>query len=290
MIQVQKSFKGQTDYGTLYLVPTPIGNLQDMTFRAVDTLKNSDFICAEDTRNTGLLLKHFEVSVKQISFHEHNAYEKIPELIELLKDGKNLAQVSDAGMPSISDPGHDLVKAAIAEDITVVALPGASAGITALIASGLAPQPHIFYGFLPRKSGQQKEFFESKKAYPETQIFYESPYRVTDTLENMLSVYGDRKVVLVRELTKLYEEYQRGQISEILDYIAENPLKGECLLIISGQDEEAQAEKAAEDLNPAKLVASLVEAGDKPNQAIKKVAKTYSLNRKEVYNAYHGIS
>ena len=290
MIQVQKSFKGQTDYGTLYLVPTPIGNLQDMTFRAVDTLKNSDFICAEDTRNTGLLLKHFEISVKQISFHEHNAYEKIPELIELLKDGKNLAQVSDAGMPSISDPGHDLVKAAIAEDITVVALPGASAGITALIASGLAPQPHIFYGFLPRKSGQQKEFFESKKAYPETQIFYESPYRVTDTFENMLSVYGDRKAVLVRELTKLYEEYQRGQISEILDYIAENPLKGECLLIISGQDEEAQAEKAAEDLNPAKLVASLVEAGDKPNQAIKKVAKTYSLNRKEVYNAYHGIS
>ncbi|MDU1740995.1 MAG: 16S rRNA (cytidine(1402)-2'-O)-methyltransferase [Streptococcus lutetiensis] len=289
-MQVQKSFKGQTDYGTLYLVPTPIGNLQDMTFRAVDTLKNADFICAEDTRNTGLLLKYFEISVKQISFHEHNAYEKIPELIELLKDGKNLAQVSDAGMPSISDPGHDLVKAAIADDITVVARPGASAAITALIASGLAPQPHIFYGFLPRKSGQQKEFFESKKAYPETQIFYESPYRVTDTLENMLSVYGDRKVVLVRELTKLYEEYQRGQISEILDYIAENPLKGECLLIVSGQDEEAQAERAAEDLKPAKLVASLVEAGDKPNQAIKKVAKTYSLNRKEVYNAYHGIS
>ncbi|SEK80600.1 16S rRNA (cytidine1402-2'-O)-methyltransferase [Streptococcus equinus] len=288
MIQVQKSFKGQTDYGTLYLVPTPIGNLQDMTFRAVDTLKNVDFICAEDTRNTGLLLKHFEISVKQISFHEHNAYEKIPELIELLKDGKNLAQVSDAGMPSISDPGHDLVKAAIAEDITVVALPGASAGITALIASGLAPQPHIFYGFLPRKSGQQKEFFESKKAYPETQIFYESPYRVADTLENMLSVYGDRKVVLVRELTKLYEEYQRGQISEILDYIAENPLKGECLLIVSGQD-ETELSEAAEDLNPAELVANLVEAGEKPNQAIKKIAKTYGLNRQEVYNAYHGI-
>jgi 16S rRNA (cytidine1402-2'-O)-methyltransferase len=181
-----------------------------------------------------------------------------------------------------------LVKAAIAEDITVVALPGASAGITALIASGLAPQPHIFYGFLPRKSGQQKEFFESKKAYPETQIFYESPYRVADTLENMLSVYGDRKVVLVRELTKLYEEYQRGQISEILDYIAENPLKGECLLIVSGQD-ETELSEAAEDLNPAELVANLVEAGEKPNQAIKKIAKTYGLNRQEVYNAYHGI-
>lgn len=288
-MKVQKSFKGQTDYGTLYLVPTPIGNLQDMTFRAVETLKAVDFICAEDTRNTGLLLKHFDITVKQISFHEHNAYEKIPELLELLKSGKNLAQVSDAGMPSISDPGHDLVKAAIAEDITVVALPGASAGITALIASGLAPQPHIFYGFLSRKSGQQKDFFESKKAYPETQIFYESPYRVSDTLENMLAIYGDRQVVLVRELTKLYEEYQRGSISELLEYIAENPLKGECLLIVSGQDQAVLTEAAAEDLNPAELVSSLVEAGEKPNQAIKKVAKTYGLNRQEVYNAYHGI-
>ena len=288
-MKVQKSFKGQTDYGTLYLVPTPIGNLQDMTFRAVETLKAVDFICAEDTRNTGLLLKHFDITVKQISFHEHNAYEKIPELLELLKSGKNLAQVSDAGMPSISDPGHDLVKAAIAEDITVVALPGASAGITALIASGLAPQPHIFYGFLPRKSGQQKDFFESKKAYPETQIFYESPYRVSDTLENMLAIYGDRQVVLVRELTKLYEEYQCGSISELLEYIAENPLKGECLLIVSGQDQAVLTEAAAEDLNPAELVSSLVEAGEKPNQAIKKVAKTYGLNRQEVYNAYHGI-
>ena len=288
-MKVQKSFKGQTDYGTLYLVPTPIGNLQDMTFRAVETLKAVDFICAEDTRNTGLLLKHFDITVKQISFHEHNAYEKIPELLELLKSGKNLAQVSDAGMPSISDPGHDLVKAAIAEDITVVALPGASAGITALIASGLAPQPHIFYGFLPRKSGQQKDFFESKKAYPETQIFYESPYRVSDTLENMLAIYGDRQVVLVRELTKLYEEYQRGSVSELLEYIAENPLKGECLLIVSGQDQAVLTEAAAEDLNPAELVSSLVEAGEKPNQAIKKVAKTYGLNRQEVYNAYHGI-
>lgn len=288
-MKVQKSFKGQTDYGTLYLVPTPIGNLQDMTFRAVETLKAVDFICAEDTRNTGLLLKHFDITVKQISFHEHNAYEKIPELLELLKSGKNLAQVSDAGMPSISDPGHDLVKAAIAEDITVVALPGASAGITALIASGLAPQPHIFYGFLPRKSGQQKDLFESKKAYPETQIFYESPYRVSDTLENMLAIYGDRPVVLVRELTKLYEEYQRGSISELLEYIAENPLKGECLLIVSGQDQAVLTEAAAEDLNPAELVSSLVEAGEKPNQAIKKVAKTYGLNRQEVYNAYHGI-
>ena len=205
-MQVQKSFKGQSHYGTLYLVPTPIGNLQDMTFRSVQTLKDVDLICAEDTRNTGLLLKHFEIETKQYSFHEHNAYEKIPDLLERLKSGLSLAQVSDAGMPSISDPGHDLVKAAIAEDIPVVALPGASAGITALIASGLAPQPHIFYGFLPRKKGQQLDFFKGKLSYPETQIFYESPYRVADTLENMREVYGNRQLTLVRELTKLYEE------------------------------------------------------------------------------------
>ena len=177
-MQVQKSFKGQSSYGTLYLVPTPIGNLQDMTFRSVQILKEVDLICAEDTRNTGLLLKHFEIESKQYSFHEHNAYEKIPDLLERLKSGLSLAQVSDAGMPSISDPGHDLVKAAIAEDIPVVALPGASAGITALIASGLAPQPHIFYGFLPRKKSQQIDFFKEKLSYTETQIFYESPYRV----------------------------------------------------------------------------------------------------------------
>ncbi|MBE6163939.1 MAG: 16S rRNA (cytidine(1402)-2'-O)-methyltransferase [Streptococcus gallolyticus] len=288
-MKVQKSFKNQTTYGKLYLVPTPIGNMQDMTYRAVEMLKNADFVCAEDTRNTGLLLKHFDISAKQISFHEHNAYEKIPELIALMKEGKILAQVSDAGMPSISDPGHDLVKAAIAEEIPVVAIPGASAGITALIASGLAPQPHIFYGFLPRKAKQQKEFFEAKKQYPETQIFYESPYRVADTLDNMLAIYGDRKIVLVRELTKLYEEYQRGYISEILEYIAQNPLKGECLIVVSGQDETVTPEEIPEDVNPAELVAQLVEAGDKPNQAIKKIAKTYGLNRQEVYNAYHQL-
>ncbi|AQP42855.1 16S rRNA (cytidine(1402)-2'-O)-methyltransferase [Streptococcus gallolyticus] len=288
-MKVQKSFKNQTTYGKLYLVPTPIGNMQDMTYRAVEMLKNADFVCAEDTRNTGLLLKHFDISAKQISFHEHNAYEKIPELIALMKEGKILAQVSDAGMPSISDPGHDLVKAAIAEEIPVVAIPGASAGITALIASGLAPQPHIFYGFLPRKAKQQKEFFEAKKQYPETQIFYESPYRVADTLDNMLAIYGDRKIVLVRELTKLYEEYQRGYISEILEYIAQNPLKGECLIVVSGQDETVTSEEMPEDVNPAELVAQLVEAGDKPNQAIKKIAKTYGLNRQEVYNAYHQL-
>ncbi|MFI3886985.1 16S rRNA (cytidine(1402)-2'-O)-methyltransferase [Streptococcus parauberis] len=289
-MQIQKSFKDKKTSGILYLVPTPIGNLQDMTFRAVETLKSVDLICAEDTRNTGLLLKQFEIPTKQFSFHEHNAFEKIPYLIDLLLSGQSLAQVSDAGMPSISDPGHDLVKSAIANDINVVALPGASAGITALIASGLAPQPHIFYGFLPRKAGQQKEFFREKEVYPETQIFYESPYRVADTLENMLTIYGDRQVVLVRELTKIFEEYQRGQISELLTSIKETPLKGECLLIVSGQSEQKQ------DINPEDLerslpdlVQELINQGIKPNQAIKTVAKDYQLNRQDVYNVYHGL-
>lgn len=288
-MQVQKSFKGQSSYGTLYLVPTPIGNLQDMTFRSVQILKEVDLICAEDTRNTGLLLKHFEIETKQYSFHEHNAYEKIPDLLERLKSGLSLAQVSDAGMPSISDPGHDLVKAAIAEDIPVVALPGASAGITALIASGLAPQPHIFYGFLPRKKGQQIDFFKEKVSYPETQIFYESPYRVADTLENMHEVYGNRQVTLVRELTKLYEEYQRGSISEILDYIDSNPLKGECLLIVAGVSENDREENLTSDVTPVEAVEALIASGMKPNQAIKTVAKERKINRQELYNLFHGV-
>ncbi|WP_394404923.1 16S rRNA (cytidine(1402)-2'-O)-methyltransferase [Streptococcus sp. 20-1249] len=287
-MQVQKSFKEEKVTGTLYLVPTPIGNLQDMTFRAVEILKTVDFICAEDTRNTGVLLKHFEVDTKQISFHEHNAFEKIPDLLDLLREGKSLAQVSDAGMPSISDPGHDLVKAAIAEEIQVVALPGASAGITALIASGLAPQPHVFYGFLPRKSGQQRSFFEKKKSYPETQIFYESPYRVADTLENLLAVYGDRQVTVVRELTKLYEEYQRGSVSEILAYIEENPLKGECLIIVAGYDGQEES-LSAEEVDIPSRVAVAIAGGLKPNQAIKQVAKEFGLNRQEVYALYHNI-
>ena len=288
-MQVQKSFKGQSNYGTLYLVPTPIGNLQDMTFRSIQTLKDVDLICAEDTRNTGLLLKHFEIETKQYSFHEHNAYEKIPDLLERLKSGLSLAQVSDAGMPSISDPGHDLVKAAIAEDIPVVALPGASAGITALIASGLAPQPHIFYGFLPRKKGQQIDFFKEKLSYPETQIFYESPYRVADTLENMHEIYGNRQVTLVRELTKLYEEYQRGSISEVLDYITSNPLKGECLLIVAGASENDREEYLTSNVTPIEAVEALIASGMKPNQAIKTVAKERKINRQELYNLFHGV-
>ena len=284
-MQVQKSFKGETAYGKLYLVATPIGNLDDMSIRMVNTLKEVNRIAAEDTRNTGLLLKHFGIETKQISFHEHNAKEKIPVLLDMLQSGNDIAQVSDAGLPSISDPGHDLVQAALEAGITVVPIPGPSAGITALIASGLAPQPHIFYGFLPRKAGQQKEFFTSKKSYPETQIFYESPHRVRATLENMLAVYGDRQVVLVRELTKIHEEYQRGLISDLLAYTAEHSPKGEGLLIVAGAEEDA-----LQDISQERILAEidlLVEAGSKKNQAIKEVAKKYGKNKSELYAVYH---
>ena len=264
-MQIQRSFKDQRETGALFLVPTPIGNRDDMSYRMIQILKEVDLIAAEDTRNTGLLLKHFEIRTPQTSFHEHNAMEKIPDLLAHLESGKDLAQVSDAGLPSISDPGHDLVKAAIEREIPVVAVPGPSAGITGLIASGLAPQPHIFYGFLPRKEGQQKAFFQEKRDYPETQIFYESPHRVRATLQNMLAVYGDRPVVLVRELTKIYEEYTRGTIAELVAYLEENPLKGECLLIVEGASEQ---EQDLEEVDLIQEIDLLVQSGIKKNQAI----------------------
>ena len=283
-MQIQRSFKDQRETGTLFLVPTPIGNRDDMSYRVIQTLKEVDLIAAEDTRNTGLLLKHFEIATPQTSFHEHSAMEKIPDLLAHLESGKNVAQVSDAGLPSISDPGHDLVKAAIEREIPVVAVPGPSAGITGLIASGLAPQPHIFYGFLPRKEGQQKAFFQEKLAYPETQIFYESPHRVRATLQNMLAVYGDRPVVLVRELTKIYEEYTRGTIAELVAYLEENLLKGECLLIVEGASEQ---KPDLEEVDLIQEIDLLVQSGMKKNQAIKQVAKQFGLQKSDLYARYH---
>ena len=286
-MDIQKSFKHTSDYGSLYLVPTPIGNMQDMTFRAVDTLKSVDLVASEDTRNTQKVLNYFEIKKPQESFHEHNASQKIPDLLDFLKAGKSIAQVSDAGMPSISDPGHDLVKAAILEEIPVIALPGASAGITALIASGINPQPHIFYGFLPRKKSQQIAFLEEKKAYPETQIFYESPYRVSATLENMLAVYGDRKISLVRELTKVYEEYRRATISSVLASLEEFPIKGECLIIVSGADEMPSEDLSLAELSVKEEVEFYMAEGLMSKDAIKKTAKRRDLAKQEVYKEYH---
>ncbi len=283
----QKSFKNM-DTGKLYLVPTPIGNLEDMTIRSINILKEVDLIASEDTRNTQKLLNHFSIETKQTSLHEHNVKERVPELIDALLNGKKIAQVSDAGMPSISDPGHELVVKAIEEKIDVVSLPGASAGITALIASGISPQPFLFYGFLPRKNNEQKKALEELKNQQATIIFYESPHRIVKTLTNMSEVLGTtRKAVLCRELTKLYEEYTRGTIQELMEFFDEKSIKGECCLIIEGANLEDNS-MLEEELTPLEHVNLLMTTlGLSSKEAIKEVAKKRGLKKQEVYKEFH---
>ncbi|MEG0254420.1 MAG: 16S rRNA (cytidine(1402)-2'-O)-methyltransferase [Vagococcus sp.] len=284
----QKSFKNM-EKGKLYLVPTPIGNLEDMTFRSVNTLKEADLIASEDTRNTQKLLNHFEVETKQISLHEHNVKERVPELIDLLLSNQTIAQVSDAGMPSISDPGHELVLSAIEHNIDVISLPGASAGITALIASGISPQPFLFYGFLPRKTNEQKESLKKLKEVKSALIFYESPHRVAKTLSAMSEVLGNkRKAVLCRELTKLYEEYTRGTIEELVAYFNENTIKGECCLVIEGNTDVAGLSEEEELLSISEHVEFLMKEEEISSKlAIKEVAKKRGLKKQDVYKQYH---
>lgn len=291
-MDTQQSFADHAGVGTLYLVPTPIGNLQDMTYRAVATLKAVDLIAAEDTRNTQKLLNHFEVATKQISFHEHNTQERIPQLVAKLQAGESLAQVSDAGMPSISDPGKELVAACVAQQIPVVPLPGANAGLTALIASGLVPQPFYFYGFLPRKKHEQKAALAALAQRTETVILYESPFRVAKTLSALATVCeGSRQIVACRELTKRYEEFARGTLDELVAWSQDHQLKGEFVLLISGNPNEpviASHDELAE-LPIKAQVEALITAGAKPNAAIKTIAKRRDLARQDVYNQFHDL-
>ncbi|WP_125544505.1 16S rRNA (cytidine(1402)-2'-O)-methyltransferase [Levilactobacillus lindianensis] len=287
----QRSFKTAPS-GRLYLVPTPIGNLDDMTFRAVKTLQDVDLIAAEDTRNTQKLLNHFEITTKQISFHEHNTQERIPQLIAKLQAGMQIAQVSDAGMPSISDPGHELVNACIDAHIPVAPLPGANAGLTALIASGLAPQPFYFYGFLDRKPKDQRAEIEGLSQREETLIFYEAPHRLKKTLQNLADGMGaDRPAVLCRELTKRYEEFLRGSLQELADWAATDTVRGEFVVLVGGNPAPTMAATEAVDLSePVEVqVDRLIAAGDKPNAAIKEVANLRGLKKQEVYRTYHHL-
>lgn len=290
-MQQQKSFE-QSETGTLYLVPTPIGNLQDMTPRAITVLADVDLIAAEDTRHTQQLLNHFDITTKQTSFHEHNWQAKIPGIIADLQQGKNIAQVSDAGMPSISDPGKELVAAAIAQGIAVVPIPGATAGVTALIASGLVPQPFYFYGFLQRKNSDQLAELERLATLRDTTIFYEAPHRLKQTLENIQKVMGaDRQVVLARELTKKYEEFLRGTVAELVAWAKIHEIRGEFVVMIAGftGEETAATDNDEAELTVQEAVAKLVAKGLKPNAAIKQVAKARQLDRQAVYADYHGI-
>lgn len=287
-MQTQQSFQNH-HVGTLYLVSTPIGNLNDMTFRAVTTLQSVDIIAAEDTRNTQKLLNHFEIKTPQISFHEHNAPERIPNLLTRLQNGESIAQVSDAGMPSISDPGHDLVMAAIANDIPVVPLPGANAGLTALIASGINPQPFLFWGFLPRKHHELVTTLTNLKNRKETMIFYEAPHRLLKTLQGLAEVLGEsRQISVCRELTKRYEEFIRGNLGEIVTWAQNNQIRGEFVLIVAGNDGHLVVPEQAQ-LSIEQQVNQLIAQGNKPNAAIKQVAKQNQLSRQVVYNEYHHL-
>lgn len=288
-MQAQQSFGKQT-MGVLYLVPTPIGNLQDMTFRAVQTLKDVDLIAAEDTRNTQKLLNHFEIETKQISFHEHNTSERIPQLVAKLAAGMSIAQVSDAGMPSISDPGQELVAQCVAQQIVVVPLPGANAGLTGLIASGLVPQPFYFYGFLGRKTGQQEEELQTLALHPETLIFYEAPHRLKKTLTNIVAIFGEkRQGVLARELTKKHEEFIRGSLAELLEWATETNVRGEFVILVAGNQNSTRVSDQNELTPVNDQINRLIGDGLSPNVAIKQVAKQRNLNRQEVYKNYHQL-
>ena len=283
----QQSYK-KNEKGNLYLVPTPIGNLDDMTFRAINILKEVDLIACEDTRVTQKLLNHFEIDTPKTSYYEHNLHKKTGELIERLLEGKNIAQVSDAGMPSISDPGVELVEAAIKHDLSVIPLPGANAALTSLIASGIAPQPFTFYGFLSRKKSNLKEELKELSKHEETLIFYESPHRLKKMLEVLVEIFGEkRQLVLARELTKKYEEFIRGSAKEVLGWAKETELRGEFVVIVEGNS-DLKEEIYWQDwtvLEHIDYKISFEKMSSK--QAIKEVAKERELPKREVYATYH---
>ena len=219
----------------LYLVATPIGNLGDITLRAIDTLKSVDFVASEDTRKTGLLLLHFEIKKPQISFHEYNEQKALPKIMALLREGKNVAVVTNAGTPAISDPGFILVRAAIEENIPVTAIPGPSALVLAVTLSGLPVHSFTFRGFPPRKPGARRRFLEVDADSPHTLIFYESPFRLVDFLKDVLVVYGDRRVAVANDLTKLFEQVERGLVSEIITRCETANLRGEYTVVVEGK-------------------------------------------------------
>lgn len=273
--------------GTLYLCPTPIGNLGDITIRTLEVLKSVDLIAAEDTRNTLKLLNHFEIDVPLTSYYEHNKAKKGGVLIEKLKEGQNIAVVSDAGMPGISDPGEDLVKKCIEEGITVVPLPGASALICALVGSGLPTGRFSFEGFLTMNKRNRKIHLEEVKNDTRTLIFYEAPHKLVSTLSDMLGTFGDREIVLARELTKKFEEFFRTTIKGALRHYEENPPKGEFVLIINGKNKEELSEELKKELpSPEELLKKYMGEGLRGKDAVNRVAEELGLPKREIYDLH----
>lgn len=268
------------DRPTLYLVATPIGNFLDMTYRSVETLKSVDMIFCEDTRVTKVLLSHFDISTPLSCYHIFNEDVKCDEVLEFLEKGKNVALVSDAGLPGISDPGYFLVRKVLDNGFSVVSLPGASASLTALIASGIPCDKFYFYGFLDHKNSQKKKELELLRDFRQTIIFYEAPHRIKETLLTMLEVLGNREIVIARELTKKYEEYVRGSLKEIIEEDLE--LKGEIVIILKG----ASNTKEQEELNSLTIgehFAYYMKILENEKEAMKKVAKDRGISKSEVY-------
>lgn len=277
-------------YGTLTLCATPIGNLEDITYRVVRTLQEVDFIAAEDTRHTRKLLNHFDIHTKLISYHEHNKMEKGKELIELLKEGKNLALVTDAGTPGISDPGEDIVKLAIEEGITVTSAPGAVAGITALILSGQSTRRFIFEGFLPTDKKERKALLESLKTETRTTILYEAPHRLNKTLELLYEALGDRSITVTKELTKKFEFIHKTTLSGAITYFEEVEPKGEFVLVLAGKDLKTLQEedqKVWEEMSIEEHMNLYVNKGMDEKTAMKQVAKDRGVSKRDIYAYLH---
>ncbi|MCO6512184.1 MAG: 16S rRNA (cytidine(1402)-2'-O)-methyltransferase [Aridibacter famidurans] len=270
--------------GTLYIVSTPIGNLRDMTYRAVDVLKLADAIACEDTRRTGKLLKEFGIEGRLIGYHEHIEAEKAEEIGELLKAGGSVALVSDAGTPGIADPGFRAVNKALEIGASVVPVPGPAAFVTALSVSGLPTDAVFFGGFLPSKKGERIRRLSESRNIPATLVFYETPHRIEQSLEDCLEVLGDRDAALARELTKIHEECLRGSLSYILARVRSEPPKGEMVILI---DRTAKAQSANRDRDLADVYEELLEKGVDPKRALKQAAKESGLSRSEAYRRLH---
>lgn len=270
--------------GTLFLCATPIGNLEDMTYRAVRVLGEASLVAAEDTRRTRQLLTHFGLSTRLVSYHEHNKDEKGPRLIEWLLSGNDLVCVSDAGLPGVADPGSKLAADAIAKGIRVVPIPGANAALSALIASGLDTTRFSFVGFLPRTKEKRRRCLAEISGRTDTLIFYEAPHRLVETLKAIFDVLGDRPTVLARELTKKYEEFRRGRLSELLAWCGENPPRGEFVVVVRGTEEKEKV-VSAEPENAVGLVRTLAVHGMSKKEAIREAAKRTGLSRRDVYQA-----
>jgi 16S rRNA (cytidine1402-2'-O)-methyltransferase len=267
--------------GTFYLVATPIGNLQDMTFRAVEILRTVDIIACEDTRHSIKLLNHFRISNKLVSYHEHNEHERADELIDRMKSGSSVALISDAGTPAISDPGHVIVKAAIDAGISVVPIPGAAAFVSAAIASGLPVDSLFFGGFLPAKKGDRRRRLEEIASVPSTLVLYESPHRIAVSLADCAEVLGDRKAVVARELTKLHEEFVRGTLSELSGIATDQLSKGELVVVIDRPSEDTVAVDVVSKL--AERYADLINTGVDHKDALKRAAKEFRIKRADAY-------